>query len=190
MAREQVGSNDNGPIAAAAVRRERGRVSGMVESGEQPDEPELSQTQRLSGRRASDKLKWRWLSPAESFRAYRAGARDVEALRLGHGLLSQVQFAQALVDSAVEILMVSHGVILVGWGECEQGRTLNILTVHGNLADIDISYEELEAAAYERGADVIMSVGRPGYAASAERNGYEVTHTILMRKSLNGYSLS
>lgn len=115
----------------------------------------------------------------------------MDALRIGHGLLSREQFEGALVNGELEVLLLPHGcAALVGWGECEDGKTLNIMTTIGREEHADIGLMAIEYAGMQRGAKVVISVGRRGWKPLAQRHQYEVTECILMRKKLNADTIS
>lgn len=110
---------------------------------------------------------------------------ELEALRIGHNLLSIEQYAAMLMSGDLEILMIPYGAILVDWGDCAEGKVMNILTVTGNITDnVRVSIGSFEEAARERGAKVILSLGRTAYAKILEPFGYLITHKVLMRKEL------
>lgn len=115
----------------------------------------------------------------------------MDALRIGHGILSQEQFEGALVNGELEVLLLPHGcAALIGWGECEEGRTLNIMTTVGAEQHSDVGLMAIEYAAMQRGAKVVISVGRRGWKQLALRHGYQVQECILMRKRLNADTIS
>jgi hypothetical protein len=115
----------------------------------------------------------------------------MEALRRGHGLLSIEQYEAALVNGELEVLLLPHGcAALIGFGECEDGRTLNIMTTVGREEHADIGLMAIEHAAMQRGAKVVISVGRRGWKGLAQRHQYSVQDCILMRKKLNADSIS
>lgn len=113
----------------------------------------------------------------------------IEPLRIGHGLLSKEQFLKMLMDGTFEIWRLPHNAYaLISWGECEHGTTCNIMTTCGNDANdlriVNDGMEAIERIARERGARVIISVGRPGYKRAALNRGYIVQPCILMKKVL------
>lgn len=111
----------------------------------------------------------------------------VEPLRLGHGLLSREQFLQMLMDGTFEIWRLPHNCYaLISWGESEHGKTCNIMTGCGVITpeSVDAGIKAIDRIARERGARVVISVGRPGYAKAAKANGYHVERCIIMRKVL------
>lgn len=115
----------------------------------------------------------------------------MEALRIGHGLLSREQFQAALVNGDLEVLLLPHGcAALISWGECEDGRTLNIMTTVGREEHADIGLMAIEHAGMQKGAQVVISVGRRGWKPLAQRHQYEVQDCILMRKKLNANPIS
>src|SRR6185436_11087872 len=82
-----------------------------------------------------------------------------EALRRGHGLLNREVFANALRFCEMEVLLLPGGfAALVTWGECEDGFTMNVLTVTGTLAQARGAFELLECAARHAEAQQIISV--------------------------------
>jgi hypothetical protein len=138
---------------------------------------------------ASNKLAWRWLTNSEAFLAARRSAIEMEAMRVGHGLLTQ--FEGALVNGELEVLLLPHGcAALIGWGECEDGKTLNIMTTVGREEHSDIGLMAIEYAGAQRGAKVVISVGRKGWKGLAQRHGYQVQDCILMRKKLDANTIS
>lgn len=114
--------------------------------------------------------------------------RVIEPLRLGHGLLSREQFLKMLMDGTFEIWRLPlNGYALISWGESEHGKTCNIMTSHGDAGNpeaVDAAIKAIERIARERGARVVLSVGRVGYASAAKANGYKVERCILMKKVL------
>ncbi len=112
----------------------------------------------------------------------------VEPLRVGHGLLSKEQFVRLLMDRTFEIWRLPYGAYaLISWGECEHGKTCNIMTTCGdatNAEHVDAGMKAIEKIARDRGARMVISVGRPGYKAVALNNGYTVQPCILMKKVL------
>lgn len=134
---------------------------------------------------------WRWLTNSEAFLAARRSAIEMEAMRVGHGLLDRTQFEDALVNGELEVLLLPYGcAALVGWGECEDGKTLNIMTTVGREEHADVGLMAIEYAAAQRGAKVVISVGRRGWKGLAQRHGYQVQECILMRKKLDGNTIS
>lgn len=141
--------------------------------------------------RSSHKLAWRWLTNVEALLAVRHGAFEMEALRAGHALLSREQFQEALIGTELEVLALPNNcAALIAWGECADGRVLNILTTVGSERHADLALMCIEAAAKERGAKVVMSVGRRGWSALAKRHSYIVNDCILMRKNLDANPVS
>jgi hypothetical protein len=123
--------------------------------------------------------------------AARRSAVEMDALRIGHGLLDRAQFENALVNGDLEVILLPYGcAALVGWGECEDGKTLNIMTTVGREEHADIGLMAIEHAGIQRGAQVVISVGRRGWKMLAQRHGYEVQECILMRKKLNANPVS
>jgi len=114
----------------------------------------------------------------------------MEALRKGQDLLDSEQFAAVLAEGAQEILMTSFGFALVTWGETTVGRTMNLLTVTTDMEVADIGVQEIEMAAYERGAKAIIAMGRAGWTALMQRHGYSTQPIVIFRKELNEHSIS
>lgn len=133
----------------------------------------------------ADKLnRWRFISKDEALIFIEAPA--MEELRKGHSILSTEQFKFALQEGAIEVLMLPHhGAALVAFGECEEGKCLNILTTTGQMAHANAGLRGIEAAARSRDCRVVMSVARAGWTSLAKFRGYTVTPTILMKKVLN-----
>lgn len=131
------------------------------------------------------KLTYRWLTDSEALEAAIRGAIEMEAMRQGVGLLSQEQFQQGLANKEIEVLLLPHNcACLVSFGECEQGKVLNVLTVTGDLRYASEGIIAIEQAALQRGANVVMSVGHMGWYKFAQIHGYNVKKVMLMRKDL------
>jgi hypothetical protein len=112
-------------------------------------------------------------------------------MRQGVGLLSKAQFEQGLLNGDFEVIMLPHAcVALVSWGECEEGKVLNILTTTGDLKYAETGLYAIEIAALKRGAKVIMSVGHLGWYKFAKSHGYDVKKVMLMRKNIHARALS
>lgn len=110
----------------------------------------------------------------------------MERLRLGHGLLSPKQFHAALVAGDLEVWQLPNDCYaLMQWGECALGRTANIITTVGRMADADDAFAAIERGARINGAAVIMSVGAQGWTRKALQHGYDVVPRILMTKVLH-----
>jgi hypothetical protein len=132
-------------------------------------------------------MNWKWLDPVLASRAAQQLHPTMELLRVGHAILSQDQFCTALFNKDIEVLALPHGcAALVQWGEMIEGKAFQILTVCGDIEHFETVYSLLEEAAISAGADIIMSVGRPGYSKLMKRRGYDVQPCILMKKVLHG----
>lgn len=110
----------------------------------------------------------------------------VEALRLGHAVLSREQFIKELESGAFEVWALPAGAYaLITWGETEHGKTCNILTVTGESeAAAESGLLAIERMTREAGGRVVVSVGRPGWAPLMKKHGYAITPKILMVKVL------
>lgn len=141
--------------------------------------------QRQHNGTTADKLdRWRFLNPDEAASFFDAPAMD--ELRTGHALLTPEQFKIALAHGDLEVLLLPHhGAALVMFGECTEGKALNILTATGKLEHGNAGLRAIEAAAKARGARVVMSVGRAGWKHIAQFRGYTVEPCILMKKVLH-----
>ena len=142
------------------------------------------------GDTAPGELKWRWISADAAAHAALGEYPEMEALRKGQDLLDSEQFAAVLAEGAQEILMTSFGFALVTWGETTVGRTMNLLTVTTDMEVADIGVQEIEMAAYERGAKAIIAMGRAGWTALMQRHGYSTQPIVIFRKELNEHSIS
>lgn len=110
----------------------------------------------------------------------------MERLRRGHGILSASQFHEALTSGDIEVWQLPNDCYaLMQWGMSAEGKTLNILTSVGRMADADEAFLAIERGARANGAAVIMSVGAPGWTRKAMQHGYDVSPRILMTKVLN-----
>jgi len=109
-----------------------------------------------------------------------------ENLRVGHGLLSQQQFIQAIGNGDMEIWALPAGAYaLIAWGTCEHGETCNILTVTGESDKAaESGLQAIEDVARKRGARVIITVGRPGWKPLLASHGYMIVKKILAKKVL------
>jgi len=110
----------------------------------------------------------------------------IEALRLGHAVLSREQFAAELQSGNFEVWALPAGAYaLITWGITEHGLTCYILTVTGESEKAaESGLLAIESLARKRGARVVASVGRPGWKPLVEKHGYKVTPKILMTKVL------
>jgi hypothetical protein len=108
-----------------------------------------------------------------------------ENLRLGHGILSKAQFLIAVQSGELEIWQLPEGsYALIGWGQCEQGETCNIMTVTGDASNGSVGLEAIEKIAKTRGAKMIITVARMGWKQLLQDNGYEITPKVLAKKVL------
>jgi hypothetical protein len=129
---------------------------------------------------------WLWVDPSTA--AALAAAKDAtsETLRKGHGFLDLEQFVALLGSKELQIIVFKNRTsALVTCGQCAEGVVLNILTVQGTLETCEQALKYLEEAAREAGADLIISVGMPGWARVMKRNGYDIHTRLFMRKSLH-----
>jgi hypothetical protein len=108
-----------------------------------------------------------------------------ENLRLGHGILSKAQFLIAVQSGELEIWQLPKGsYALIGWGQCEQGETCNIMTVTCDARNGSVGLEAIEKIAKTRGAKMIITVARMGWKRLLQDNGYEITPKVLAKKVL------
>lgn len=129
----------------------------------------------------ADELSYRWVPARMAYNAALSGA--LEHLRKGHSLLSQAQFADALDKRYLEVLLLPEKcAALVEWAYTEAGRTMNIITMQGEYKHAETVYDALERACLDNGGNMIISVGRPGYAEFMRTRGYEITRAIIMKK--------
>jgi hypothetical protein len=101
-------------------------------------------------------------------------------------VLNREQFINELENGSFEVWALPAGAFaLIAFGVTEPGLTCNILTVTG---DSETAAESgliaIEKMARERGARVVMSVGRPGWESLMRKHGYTITPKILMSKVL------
>lgn len=128
---------------------------------------------------------WHWLSFDQAAQLAADRSAVTEALRAGHGLLSRELFVNALQIGEIEILLLPGGfAALCTWGECDEGLTLNVLTVTGTLEHARLAFEVLEIAARHSEAAQIISIGHPGWRALVESIGYTTNMRLFMRKVL------
>lgn len=128
---------------------------------------------------------WLWVDPSTA--AGLAATKDdtCEKLRIGHGFLDVAQFVKMLGSNELRIIVFKNrSAALVTCGESLGGIVLNILTVQGDIKSCEESIQYLETAAREAGANLIISVGSPGWARVMKRNGYDIHTRLLMRKEL------
>jgi hypothetical protein len=129
---------------------------------------------------------WIWVDASTA--AALAAKKDAiaETLRKGHGFLGLEQFVSLLGSNELRIIVFrNHTAALVTSGPCAEGVVLNILTVQGDIDRCEESIKYLELAAKEAGADLIISVGHPGWSRVMKRQGWDVHPRLLMRKVLN-----
>jgi hypothetical protein len=110
----------------------------------------------------------------------------IEALRIAHGILSPTQFITAIQHGEMEIWSLPReAYALIAWGVCAEGETCNILTVTGDMAEAGaVGLAAIESLARARGAKVIITVARHGWAPLFKAHGYEITPKILAKKVL------
>jgi hypothetical protein len=129
---------------------------------------------------------WLWVDPSTAAALAAKGDPTAEVLRKGHGFLGPEQFVSLLGASELRIIIFKNRTAaLVTCGPCAEGVVLNILTVQGDIHSCEDSIKYLEQAAREAGADLIVSVGHPGWARVMKRQGYDIHPRLLMRKVLN-----
>jgi hypothetical protein len=127
-----------------------------------------------------------WVSAAIAAELAIAGDASLEILRKGHGFLDKQQFASLLGAGELKIIAFRNRTsALVTCGKCAEGIVLNILTVQGDIKGCEASIPLLEQAAKEVGANLIISVGHPGWERVMKRQGYRTEKRLLMRKVLN-----
>lgn len=129
---------------------------------------------------------WLWVDASTA--AALAAAKDAttETLRKGHGFLELEQFVSLLGANELRIIIFKNkSAALVTSGKCSEGIVLNILTVQGDIDTCEASIKYLEEAAKEAGANLIVSVGHPGWARVMKRQGWDIFPRLLMRKVIN-----
>lgn len=110
----------------------------------------------------------------------------IEALRIGHGLLSRQQFLDSLASNDLEVWALPFNqYALMAWGVSEHGKTANILTTVGSMQYAAAGLAAIEKLAKQNGAAVVISVGQVGWTDLVKDAGYSVQRTILMKKVLN-----
>jgi hypothetical protein len=109
----------------------------------------------------------------------------IESLRVGHAILSPNQFTHELITGNFEVLALPNDcAALVTWGTYEGGQVLYILTVTCDYKFASHALTCIEAAARERKAQAIMSVGHRGWERLVKEHGFEVQRKLLMKKVL------
>lgn len=132
------------------------------------------------------KTQWLWVDAATAAELAIAGDKHLEILRTGHGLLGKQQFASLLAAGELKVIAFRNQTsALVTCGNCAEGVVLNILTVQGNIKACEAAIPLLEEAAKAAGANLIVSVGHPGWERVMKRQGYRTEKRLLMRKNLN-----
>lgn len=133
----------------------------------------------------TDAPEWCWIDAGRAAELALLQTPTLEALRQGHGLLAPDAFVRSLETSELEVLLLpGQFAALVTWGACEDGLTLNVLTVTGELENAKEAFLALEAAARHSEARQILSVGHPGWKRLVESIGYETHTRLCMRKLL------
>lgn len=128
---------------------------------------------------------WLWVEPSTAAALAAAQDATVEILRKGHGFLGLEQFVELLGSGELRIIVFkNHSAALVTSGKCAEGVVLNILTVQGSIDTCEEAIKYLESAAKEAGANLIVSVGHPGWARVVKRCGWDIHPRLLMRKVL------
>lgn len=126
-----------------------------------------------------------FLTASAAAKSASRGYPVMEQLRQGHGVLSPMQFVSELHAGNIEVLALPNECfVLVCWGTCAEGNVMNILTTVGSMEHASHAITCYEEAARSRKADVVMSVGHPGWSKLVKQHGYEVTTRILMKKVL------
>jgi len=128
---------------------------------------------------------WLWVPAATAVSLAESGDATLEILRKGHGFLSMQQFVPLLRESVFRIIVFKNrATALVEFVDYEDGKLLNILTVHGDLKRCDVAMEYLEQAAKEAGANMVVSIGHTGWARIMKRRGYTLEPRLYMKKVL------
>lgn len=128
---------------------------------------------------------WIWADPSTA--AALAAKRDatLEILRKGYGYLGPEQFVTQLGANDLRIILFKNrACALVQLVPYQDGTVLNILTVHGDMERCENALQHLEQAAKDAGANLIVSVGHPGWEPMMKKHGYQVKRRLLMRKEL------
>lgn len=101
-------------------------------------------------------------------------------------MLNRAQFIRELSTGSFEVWTLPAGAYaLIAFGTTEHGLTCNILTVTGESETAaESGLLAIEKMARKRGARVVMSVGRPGWAPLMRKHGYTIIPKILMSKVL------
>lgn len=133
----------------------------------------------------ADELIYVWLGPLVAAAYARTAHPKTERLRKGHSLLTVEQFADALAERHLEILLFSNEcAALCSWSEMRYGLTCSIMTVDCNTEQADYLLPMVEAAVRERGGKAIISVGHAGWSRLVKRQGFIVKPCVFMEKVL------
>lgn len=129
---------------------------------------------------------WLWVNATTAAELAANSDPAMEMLRNGHGYLEQKQFVSLLAAGELRVIAFrNRTAALVTCGKCVEGVALNILTVTGDIDRCEKAIPLLELAAKEINANLIVSVGHPGWEKIMKRQGYQTEKRLLMRKVLN-----
>lgn len=129
---------------------------------------------------------WLWVSPANAAELARNQDPAMEMMRIGHGYLDQTTFARLLSEGELRVIAFENRTAaLVTIGKCVEGVALNILTVIGTLDRCSEAIPLLEKAAREVNANLVVSIGHPGWQKIMMKHGYQTEKRLLMRKVLS-----
>lgn len=126
-----------------------------------------------------------WVDAALAVRQFRNGNSIFVSLKKGHSLISDQAFVDGLAKEHMHVIMLpNYCAALVEWHVSVYGRTLNILTVTASdiEAHADEALEALLSAAKHGGADMVFSIGRPGWQEIVERHGFTTKPCLFMQK--------
>ena len=126
-----------------------------------------------------------WVDGALAVRQFLNGHSIFKGLKKGHALVSDQMFVDGLLNGSMHVIMLPNRcATLVEWNESHYGRTLNILTVTGDLKYADEALEAIIDAAKHDGACMIFSVGHCGWKEIVQRHGFETKPALFMQKVL------
>jgi hypothetical protein len=126
-----------------------------------------------------------WVNALEASALAKARDATLEILRKGYGYLGIDQFIERLAFESLRIIIFrNRASALVEFVDYENGKLLNILTVHGDIDRCDVAIGLLEAAAKEAGANLVVSIGHMGWKNIMQKHGYYTEKKLLMRKEL------
>lgn len=138
-----------------------------------------------TGRIGAVLVNYWWVDGPLAVRQYRNGHPIFVSLKKGHALASEQMFIDGLLDGSMFVLMMpNYCSALVEWNLSHYGKTLNILTVTGDLQYADEALEAIISAAEHAGAKMIFSVGKTGWKEIVERHGFTTKPSLFMQKVL------